>query len=66
VTFTEIKHQVDDLPEAEQDKLAAYLTMLRNSRDPKYDEALLRRLSDTTPGQWISLDTLMAELSQDD
>jgi hypothetical protein len=32
-SFVELQEEVDSLPEQEQNKLAAYLTMLRKSRD---------------------------------
>lgn len=61
MTFTEIRGQVDVLPAEEQDKLAAYLTMLRKSRDPSYEEELRRRLSDNDASHWISLDALRSD-----
>lgn len=53
-TFVEIQKDVDALPEKEQDKLAAYLTMLRKSREPGYDEQLADRLAEDSGGSWVA------------
>jgi len=39
----------------EQDRLAAYLTVLRMTRSPEHTEELSRRLDDRQAGTWLSL-----------
>lgn len=40
----------------EQDRLAAFLTVLRLKRTPGYVQELTRRLEDCNPANWVSLD----------
>lgn len=58
LTFTELRNDVDALSEVEQDKLAAYLTMLRKSREPGYDEQLSDRVAEDSDDSWIACDQL--------
>ena len=53
-TFVELQKEVDSLPEQEQNKLAAYLTMLRKSREAGYDESLATRVAEDAPESWIA------------
>jgi hypothetical protein len=39
----------------DQDRLAAYLTVLRLQRSPGYAQELTRRLDDRDPANWVSL-----------
>jgi hypothetical protein len=55
-TFIELQKDVDALPKQEQDKLAAYLTMLRKSREPSYDVQLNDRFSEDAAGSWVAYD----------
>lgn len=57
-TFTELRNDVDTLSEQEQDKLAAYLTMLRKSREPGYNEQLADRVGEDSDSSWIAYDQL--------
>jgi hypothetical protein len=40
----------------EQDRLAAFLTVLRLRRTPEHTRELTRRLDDRNPSSWVSLD----------
>ena len=42
----------------DQDRLAAFLTVLRLRRSPPHLQELTRRLDDRAPGNWVSLDEL--------
>lgn len=53
-TFGQLQKEIDTLTEQEQDKLAAYLTMLRKAREPGYDEALSDRLAEDAPESWTT------------
>jgi hypothetical protein len=44
----------------DQDRLAAYLTVLRLKRSPDYAQELTRRLDDRDPAHWVSLDKVKA------
>jgi hypothetical protein len=52
--FVELQREVDSLPEQEQNKLAAYLTMLRKSREAGYDESLAARVAEDAPESWVA------------
>jgi hypothetical protein len=54
ITFGQLQKDIDALTEQEQDKLAAYLTMLSNSREPGYDEKLTDRLAEDASESWIA------------
>lgn len=58
VSFKEIKNGLADLPEEQQDLLAAYLVHLRHQRDIELRRELSSRLNDKTPEHWISVDQL--------
>lgn len=44
----------------DQDRLAAYLTVLRLKRSPDHTRELTRRLDDRDPANWVSLDEVRA------
>jgi hypothetical protein len=58
VSFKEIKSGLAELPEDQQDQLAAYLVHLRHQRDAGLRRELSSRLDDKTPEHWISVDLL--------
>jgi hypothetical protein len=58
VSFKEIKSGLADLPEEQQDHLAAYLVHLRHQRDAQLHRELSSRLNDKNPDRWISADQL--------
>ena len=61
-----IQKEVETLAPEEQDRLAAYLTVLRMKRTPGHAEELSRRLDDRNPDHWLTLDELKEKLSKDD
>jgi len=58
VSFKEIKNGLAELPEDQQDQLAAYLVHLRHQRDARLRDELSSRLDDKNPDHWISTDQL--------
>jgi hypothetical protein len=44
----------------DQDRLAAYLTILRLERSSNHSQELTRRLADRDPANWVSLDKVKA------
>lgn len=58
MTLSDIQKEVGELPEEQQDTLAAYLAMLRRSRDPEWEATLSKRLQDKNPENWVNLDDL--------
>ena len=58
VSFKEIKNGLAELPEDQQDQLAAYLVHLRHKRDTRLRDELSSRLDDKNPDHWISTDQL--------
>jgi|GEM_PF-2232318 len=54
ITFGQWQKDIDALTEQEQDKLAAYLTMLSKSREPGDDEELTDRLAEDASEKWIA------------
>ena len=58
MSLKEIKNGVAELPEQEQDQLAAYLVHLRHQRDAKFRHEISSRLNDKNPDHWISVDQL--------
>ncbi|MCH7226427.1 hypothetical protein [Haloferula sp. A504] len=62
---TAIQHELELLPANQQDRLAAFLTLLRMKREGMMPE-LQRRLDEKEPGKWISWDDARSELGIDD
>jgi len=55
MNIIDLQKEVSGLSEDEQDVLAAYLTMLRRSRDPEWEQALASRLGfDQEPRSGVS------------
>ena len=44
----------------DQDRLAAFLTVLRLRRSPDHIQELTRRLDDRDPASWVGLDEVRA------
>jgi len=57
-----IQKEVETLDPQEQDRLVAFLAILRHSRDPAHRAELTRRLNDQDPSQWISLSEVKERL----
>jgi hypothetical protein len=60
-----IQHELEHLPADQQDRLAAFLTVLRMKREGMMAE-LQRRLDESDPRKWISWDDARSELDLDD
>jgi len=58
MTVDEIKEEVSNLPETQQDQLVAYVVHLRHMRDASTRQELNRRMGDRDPAHWISVDQL--------
>lgn len=58
MSFKEIKNGLAELPEEQQDQLAAYLVHLRHQRDAGLRREISSRLNDKNPDHWISVDQL--------
>lgn len=58
MSLKEIKNGAAELPEDQQDHLAAYLVHLRHQRDAKLSQEISSRLNDKNPDHWISFDQL--------
>lgn len=62
MSMAELMRAVAALPLERQDELAAYLLHLRLERDPAWHSEMARRIDDTTPEQWVSLDDWKKEM----
>jgi hypothetical protein len=51
-----VEREVASWAPEEQDRLAAFLTVLRLKRAPGHVQELTRRLDDRDPANWVSLD----------
>jgi len=58
MSLDQIKTELAELPQNEQDQLAAYLVHLRHQRDARASGEMNARLDDTAPDHWISADEL--------
>jgi hypothetical protein len=54
MSLNELKTELAELPQKEQDQLAAYLVHLRHQRDAQIGSEMNARLDDTAPDHWIS------------
>ncbi len=66
MTFTDLQKQVTEMPEEEQDKLVAYLTLLQKQRDPEWIAKIDERLTDKNSSRWKSLEELEKRWEADD
>ncbi len=53
-----VEKEVANWAPEEQDRLAAFLTVLRLKRTPDHVQELTRRLDDRDPANWMSLDEI--------
>lgn len=60
-----IQHELEHLPAEQQDRLAAFLTVLRMKREGLMTE-LQRRLDDKDSSNWVSWDDAKSELGIDE
>lgn len=55
-----VEKEVASWSPEDQDRLAAYLTLLRLKRSPEYIQELTRRLDDRESASWVSLAKIKA------
>lgn len=60
-----LQHELELLPEDQQDQVAAFLTALRMKREGLLGE-MQRRLDDTDSANWVSWDDAKSELGIDE
>jgi hypothetical protein len=60
-----LQHELELLPEDQQDRLAAFLTALRMKREGLVEE-IQRRLDDEDPSNWVSWGEVKAEFGMDE
>lgn len=53
-----VEKEVASWAPEEQDRLAAFLTVLRLKRTPGHVQELPRRLDDSSPTNWVGLDVV--------
>jgi hypothetical protein len=58
MSLQEIKSGLAELPQEQQDHLAAYLVHLRHQRDAGLHREIAARLDDKNPNHWVSIDQL--------
>ena len=58
MSLKEIKSGLDELPQADQDHLAAYLVHLRHLSAAGLSREISVRLDDKNPDHWVSVDQL--------
>jgi hypothetical protein len=54
----EIKTGLAELPQEQQDHLAAFLVHLRHQRDAHVSQEITTRISDRNPQNWLTLNEL--------
>lgn len=64
MTLTMVQKEIEQWNSEQQDSLAAYLSVLRLKRNPKHAKELANRLSDKTPGNWLTLEELKRKLAE--
>ncbi len=62
MSFSSIQKQINELPAEDQDKLAAYLTVLRLNRNASHVRNLSKKLNDTKQENWLDLQNLKSKL----
>ena len=66
MVLTEIKREIDRLPDEEQRELLVYLSHQRELKDPDYLESLTKMLDDRSTECWVPLESLKKESDQSD
>ena len=64
MVLTEIKREVDQLPDEEQRELLVYLSHQCETKDPAYLNALTEMLDDRSSERWVPLESLKEEANQ--
>lgn len=62
--LTEIKREVDQLPDEEQRELLVYLSHQCELKDPAYLNSITEMLDDRSAERWVSLKSLKEEVDQ--
>ena len=57
-----IESEIATLDDAKLRRLQAFILSLRQRRDPEWRAEMARKIDDTTPGRWRSLDEAEREL----
>ena len=65
MTITELQNAIRRCSNQHQDQLAAFLTLLRQQRDPEYLASLDQRINDHDPQHWVSLEVLKEQFRKD-
>lgn len=65
MTLAELQNAIRLCSKEDQDQLAAFLTLLRQQRDPEYLATLDARINDRDPRHWVSLEALKEQFRND-
>jgi hypothetical protein len=57
-----LKQQLTSLSTEERRRVIAFLVSLQSSDDEEYQAEIARRMADTSPGHWLTLEELDAQL----
>ncbi len=63
MSIAEVEREIHQWSREDQDRLAAFLTLLRLQRDPAYMRKLDARITDQDSGHWMTLDQLKEGLT---
>lgn len=58
MSLKQIKNELEGMPAAQQDHLAAYLVHLRHQKDAVLRREITERIDDRDPQHWLSVDAL--------
>ena len=58
MSFDQLIRNVEELPQKEQDRLAAFLVTLRHRRDDAIKKEMADRIDDKNRANWLTLDEL--------
>ena len=64
MTVEQLEKEVAQLQATDQDRLAAYLGILREERDEAFRAELQRRIDDKDPSHWIPLEQVESWLAR--
>lgn len=63
MSMAELMRVVANLPKDQQDKLAAFLLHLRRQHDTAWRAEMTRRIDDTDPARWLTLEDVKREFA---
>ncbi len=58
MSLAQLKQEAVELSPAEQSELIAFLASIQVAEDDKFRTELTRKIDETTPANWVSLDDL--------